>query len=193
MQLPDSHPQEQPHWHTAAGFTLILRVFGFLRFDFIIIDLVTFHSAVPALSTGITDRSSELMDQHQIHYTSLFRRIISMAMRCVVRFVARAIDAAMSAGGAAISGQSFAQVFSRSVQFHRQVIPRYAQPDRNRIRLLPFQVHRSQQLAILLRHQGHQPRPAPAQNPRIGDPENISGGERIERIKQKIQPGFSQT
>jgi hypothetical protein len=50
---------------------LVLRVFGCLRFDFIVIYLVTIHSAAPASLPGITDCSLELTDQPQIHYTLL--------------------------------------------------------------------------------------------------------------------------
>jgi hypothetical protein len=53
LQSPRSHEQELPHWHAAAGFTFVLRFFGCLRFDFIVIDLFAFSQCGPGIIARI--------------------------------------------------------------------------------------------------------------------------------------------
>jgi hypothetical protein len=61
-----------------------------------------------------------------------------------VRFVpfrARTINTPMHTARAAILRQRFAQMLSRPVQPHRQIIPRHTHLRRNLTRIVPLQIH----------------------------------------------------
>ena len=56
--------------------------------------------------------------------TLFFIREISMTVRLVARFLARAIEAPVNAACTAIRGKSVAQMFPSPVKLYRQIIPR---------------------------------------------------------------------
>lgn len=69
LQRPGSHGQEQAHWHVPDVFKLDLRVFGCLRFVFILPIFFGSQCGSGIVARKFTDRSPELTDQPQIHYT----------------------------------------------------------------------------------------------------------------------------
>jgi len=76
-----------------------------------------------------------------------------MTVRFSARFLARAIKAAVDAARATILGKRFLKMLPGPVKPHGEIIPRYAQPRCDLIRLLSLQINLFQQLPILLGHQ----------------------------------------
>ncbi len=86
-----------------------------------------------------------------------------MGVRLFVRIVARAIDAAVDAAGAAILGDRFAEVFAGAVELDAEVVPGQAELRGDGVLFVPLKVDFVQESAVSLGNEGQEAAKAPAE------------------------------